>query len=88
MKQDEWEATSEHTCLRECACPEDGSACSLREGCKAQSFACRDGYRRFSTGDVKCYPVGCQEGSLKVESSLQEIAYPCTAQLPSLLRAC
>lgn len=67
--QDEWETTSVHTCLRECSCPEDGSACSLKSGCKLQNFACKDGYVRFSSGEAKCYPVGCQEDSLKVSHS-------------------
>ena len=64
--QDEWETIDTHTCLRECNCPEDGSACSLKQECKAENFACNQGYQRFSSGQARCYPVGCQEGSLKV----------------------
>ena len=64
--QDEWEETEAHSCLKQCNCPSDGSACSQSSSCKRENFSCKQGYKRFSNGDAKCYPIGCQSGALQV----------------------
>lgn len=66
LSQGDWEETDAHSCLKECNCPADGSACHFTGACKTDSFACKAGYQRFSNGEAKCYPVGCEEGSLQV----------------------
>lgn len=55
-----------YSCLRDCRCPADGSACSLSSDCRADNFACKEGFKRFSSSEAKCYPIGCQQGALQV----------------------
>ena len=61
--QDEWEETEEHSCLKQCNCPSDGSACSPSSSCKRENFSCKQGYKRFSNGDAECYPVKSAGGT-------------------------
>ena len=64
--QDEWVESESASCLRACTCPEDDSACQLAPGCSPERFSCKAGHARFSNGEAKCYPVGCQDGALQV----------------------
>ncbi len=62
--QDLWEETDNHSCLKPCVCPADGSACAPAAACDATHFSCKAGWRRFSDGQAKCFQPGCQAGSL------------------------
>ena len=61
-----WEEGESYSCKRECQCPSDGSPCTLAAECSSADFSCKHGYKRFSDNRTKCYPVGCQEGTLQV----------------------
>ena len=54
-----------HSCLRQCVCPPDGTACALAAACDSQHFVCKNGWQRFSNGQPKCFKPGCLAGSLQ-----------------------
>lgn len=64
--QDAWEESNGQACLRKCECPSDGSPCKAASSCQGDRFVCKEGYKRFSDGQPKCYRQGCMEGSLQV----------------------
>ena len=64
--QDEWLEEASHVCLHKCDCPHDGSPCTLGSACDESSFACKAGYKRFSSGEAKCYQEGCVDGTMQV----------------------
>ncbi|KAK9824143.1 hypothetical protein WJX72_008089 [[Myrmecia] bisecta] len=68
--KDRWSEADSHSCLQECVCPADGSACKVADACLKDSFTCKDGYKRFSNGDTRCYKVGCESMSLQAAMSL------------------
>lgn len=81
-RQDVWREELGHACLHKCTCPQDGGPCTVPGSCDASSFVCQAGYRRFSTGEARCYPEGCPEGTLQVSlhvCSMQSVRDGCSA---------
>ena len=70
VRQDEWREEGTHVCLHKCSCPPDGSPCTIAPACDDSSFACRPGYKRFSSGEARCYMEGCAQGTLQVRGLL------------------
>ncbi|KAG2498177.1 hypothetical protein HYH03_003932 [Edaphochlamys debaryana] len=56
--------SGDFTCAKRCACPEDGSACRLDEGCEAGSVQCLKGLSKADSPE-RCVPAPCPEGSLQ-----------------------